>query len=266
MPPATVVGANDDGVVRPARPPCRSPRRRRGRSAPATACRAGRRGRTAAAWAVPLEAPEVADGGRAVDAVAVVGGGGDEPAGEPAEDDVGLPPQPCPVAGFERVVGAVLAAHAQEGGVPLAVDPGVGGGPEVPVAVGRRRRSAGTVQARCPSAMCRAMTDSASGAALAKSQSAVSNTTSPRAGSTVPDDHTLPHPSSSTVPWASTSVWYSHTGLPVARLGRHHVAPVPRRRRRRRPRRAPCSSTTTGDEKMRVPSGVGIGGRSGRPV
>ena len=49
-------------------------------------------------------------------------------------------------------------------------------------------------------------------------QSATSNTTRPSLCSTVPDDHTLPHPLSRTFPCALASVWYSHTGLPVCTL------------------------------------------------
>ena len=66
--------------------------------------------------------------------------------------------------------------------------------------------------------MCRARIESDSFWVLEKSQSAVSNTTSPRRGSTEPDDHTLPQPLLSTCPAVSTSVWNSHTGLPVSRL------------------------------------------------
>ena len=66
--------------------------------------------------------------------------------------------------------------------------------------------------------MRRARTESASKAVPVKWQSAVPNTTRPRSGSTVPEDHTLPQPSYVTCPAGPTSVWNSQTGSPVARL------------------------------------------------
>ena len=61
--------------------------------------------------------------------------------------------------GVERVVGAVLAPHAQEGGVPAAFDPALAVAPKsqshrTSARAGRQR------QASWPFAMCRAKTAS----------------------------------------------------------------------------------------------------------
>src|SRR5437588_3122613 len=74
-----------------------------------------------------FEAAEVPQSGGACDALAVVGRGADEASCQSAEDHVGRP-LALPGGGVDRVVGAVLAADAEEG---LSV--GIGGGAEVPV-------------------------------------------------------------------------------------------------------------------------------------
>src|SRR5438132_5175507 len=80
-----------------------------------------------------LEAPEIAQSRRTVDAEPVVGGGADEPAGEASEDDVVLPVQ---VAGgrIQRVVRPILSGHPEEGRRAARVGHEVRGGAKVPVA------------------------------------------------------------------------------------------------------------------------------------
>ncbi len=171
--------------------------------------------RVAVDLAAVLEAAEVAEGGRAVDVDAVEGGGRDEPARETAEDHVGGPPEP-PRGRVDRVVGTVLRTGSEEGGHTRRCDSGVGRGPEVHVALAVGRAGPGYSQASLPVAIWRAKTDSEVGGGSAKSQSALSKTTRPAAGSTVPDDQTLPQPSLRMRPLASTSSWYSQIGSPVA--------------------------------------------------
>ena len=212
-----------------------------------------------------LEPAEVADGGRPVHPVPVVGGGGDEPSGESAEHDVGRPPQ---VAGgrIQRVVGPVLGPRRRgTRRCPGAATPALARGPEIPVAGESARVRAGRPRPVSRRRCGGRGRPPASGSVSVNLQSAVSNTTSPRRGSTVPEDHTLPQPLLRTRPAASTSVWNSHTGLTGVEVGGGDVSPVASGRRRRR-RRAPCSPTTTGEEKMRVPSLSGSGGWPGRPV
>ncbi len=127
------------------------------------------------------------------------------------------------------------------------------------------KRDGRNVHATSPLATRMAITVSSSGGGLENRQSAVLKTTSPRSGRSVPDDQTLPQPSSSRVPDTSVSVWNSHTGFPVSRLAATTYPREPFWPSVSTPK-STLPSVTTGDDMMRAPSLSGLGGRSGYPV